>query len=98
MTDLIHDMKHYLLYLKEIGITELPVVQSRVRVQKSEEKSVVSEQKGEVNLQPEVLTLKSVQEELGNCQRCKLATTRTNIVFGVGNPHASIAFVGEGPG
>jgi len=101
MADLIHDIKHYLLYLKEIGITELPVAQQKARTQESEDKSVVSEQKGEaasLNLQSEVLTLKSVQEELGNCQRCKLATTRTNIVFGVGNPHASIVFVGEGPG
>jgi DNA polymerase len=34
-----------------------------------------------------------------NCQRCKLAKLgRTQVVFGVGNPHASIMFVGEAPG
>jgi uracil-DNA glycosylase family 4 len=38
------------------------------------------------------------REELGDCQRCKLARGRTNIVFGVGNPEAHLVFVGEGPG
>ena len=39
-----------------------------------------------------------VREELGDCKRCKLCTTRTNIVFGVGNPDANLVFVGEAPG
>jgi uracil-DNA glycosylase len=36
--------------------------------------------------------------ELAGCTRCKLHRHRTNIVFGVGNPNAELAFVGEGPG
>ncbi len=32
------------------------------------------------------------------CTRCKLATTRTQVVFGVGNPKAALMFVGEAPG
>jgi uracil-DNA glycosylase len=36
--------------------------------------------------------------ELAGCTRCKLHRRRTNIVFGVGNPHADLVFVGEGPG
>ena len=35
---------------------------------------------------------------IGECTRCKLAPMRTNLVFGVGNPHADLMFVGEGPG
>jgi uracil-DNA glycosylase len=42
--------------------------------------------------------LQLVREELGDCKRCKLCTTRTNIVFGVGNPDADLVFVGEAPG
>ncbi len=42
--------------------------------------------------------LQLVREELGDCQRCKLCSTRTNIVFGVGNPDAHLVFVGEAPG
>jgi DNA polymerase len=43
-------------------------------------------------------TLEQVREELGDCTRCKLHKTRTQIVFGVGNLKASLVFVGEAPG
>jgi DNA polymerase len=43
-------------------------------------------------------TLEQVREELGDCQRCKLAGTRRNIVFGNGDPHAPLVFIGEAPG
>ena len=42
--------------------------------------------------------LEKIRKDLGDCQRCKLAKTRTNLVFGVGNPQARLVFVGEGPG
>ena len=32
------------------------------------------------------------------CNRCGLASTRTQVVFGTGDPEAEILFVGEGPG
>jgi uracil-DNA glycosylase family 4 len=32
------------------------------------------------------------------CIRCRLADSRTNVVFGSGNPDADVMFVGEGPG
>jgi len=44
------------------------------------------------------VTLEAVREELGDCRRCKLHSTRTQIVFGSGNPRAKLVFVGEGPG
>ncbi len=43
-------------------------------------------------------TLHELRTELGDCQRCKLCKGRTHIVFGVGNPQATLMFVGEGPG
>jgi uracil-DNA glycosylase family 4 len=42
--------------------------------------------------------LKAVREWVGDCQRCKLAGGRRNIVFGQGNPNARLMFVGEAPG
>ncbi len=43
--------------------------------------------------------LEELAKSLVNCDRCKLATLgRSQVVFGVGNPHASIMFVGEAPG
>ncbi|MDL2287781.1 uracil-DNA glycosylase [Oscillospiraceae bacterium OttesenSCG-928-F05] len=32
------------------------------------------------------------------CRKCGLEATRTNVVFGVGNPEAEVLFIGEGPG
>lgn len=43
-------------------------------------------------------TLEDIRRDLGDCRRCKLWSTRTNIVFGEGNPKAELMFVGEGPG
>jgi uracil-DNA glycosylase len=43
--------------------------------------------------------LAALRDEIGDCTRCKLHTLgRQQVVFGVGNPHAEIMFVGEGPG
>ena len=45
------------------------------------------------------MTLLDLSKSLHNCDRCKLAKLgRTQVVFGVGNPHASVMFVGEAPG
>jgi uracil-DNA glycosylase len=38
------------------------------------------------------------RKNLGDCRRCGLCQTRTNIVFGVGNAEAELMFVGEAPG
>jgi uracil-DNA glycosylase len=43
-------------------------------------------------------TLKEIRLDLGDCQRCRLAKNRKNIVFGSGSAKAKIIFVGEGPG
>ncbi|MDP2600128.1 MAG: uracil-DNA glycosylase [Deltaproteobacteria bacterium] len=43
-------------------------------------------------------TLEEIRAEIGDCKRCRLCEGRTNIVFGVGNPHAKLMFVGEAPG
>ncbi|MCX7769632.1 MAG: uracil-DNA glycosylase [Proteobacteria bacterium] len=44
------------------------------------------------------LLLEKLREEIGDCKRCDLYKTRTNIVFGVGNPCSRIMFIGEAPG
>ncbi len=35
---------------------------------------------------------------VASCTRCRLAQGRTQVVFGAGNPHAELMFVGEAPG
>jgi uracil-DNA glycosylase family 4 len=45
-----------------------------------------------------VETLHALGEQVSACTRCRLAQTRTQVVFGVGNPSADLMFVGEAPG
>ena len=42
--------------------------------------------------------LTKICQEMANCRLCQLAKTRHNLVFGDGNFHAQIVFVGEAPG
>jgi DNA polymerase len=47
----------------------------------------------------EGLTLEVIQQQVAGCTRCsELAQTRTQTVFGVGNPKARLCFLGEAPG
>lgn len=43
-------------------------------------------------------SLEELRAAIGDCERCKLCSGRTHLVFGVGNPKAKLMFVGEGPG
>jgi DNA polymerase len=44
-------------------------------------------------------TLEILAQEVSGCTRCaELANTRTQTVFGVGNPKAKLVFLGEAPG
>lgn len=42
--------------------------------------------------------LEQLKETCAHCRACPLGDTRTNVVFGVGNPNADLMFVGEAPG
>jgi uracil-DNA glycosylase family 4 len=42
--------------------------------------------------------LAEASAEASSCTRCGLAQGRTQVVFGVGDPHADLMFVGEAPG
>ena len=42
--------------------------------------------------------LGELKKEMEKCKKCRLWKTRTNIVFGEGNPDAEIVFVGQCPG
>jgi uracil-DNA glycosylase len=45
-----------------------------------------------------VAELCAISDDIGECTRCRLSKGRKNIVFGTGNEHADLMFVGEGPG
>ena len=95
---LLTELKNYLIHLKDLGYTEIPC----------EAKLLDNSQLGTSCPNPQTplssnnmaksTALTAVQQELGDCTRCKLSEGRKNIVFGSGNPNADLVFVGEGPG
>lgn len=52
-----------------------------------------------LSLDERVASLRKAAEQVAACVRCQeLAETRTQTVFGVGNPEADIIYIGEAPG
>ena len=45
-----------------------------------------------------MLNWNELEAQCLHCQKCALADTRTNMVFGVGSKSAEVMFIGEGPG
>jgi DNA polymerase len=43
-------------------------------------------------------SLEEFEQRISGCQKCTLGKTRTNFVFGDGDPHSKIVFIGEAPG
>jgi len=107
-----HEMGIYDFYRRESAATDQTsslISQSETREEMAARKSAVVPAIAGGNLiaiasNPEhgiadpFAALKLIREDLGECTRCKLHRGRTNLVFGVGSPHAELMFVGEGPG
>ncbi len=51
-----------------------------------------------LGVDPREDSLARILEDIGDCKRCRLCTGRNKIVFGSGNEHARLVFVGEAPG
>ena len=81
------DIIQQLEFFRDIGVETISLHDARPAVAAPE-----------IPMPPPVDTLEAIRSDLGDCQRCKLAPTRTTIVFGSGNPSAEIVFVGEAPG
>ena len=52
---------------------------------------------GHTHQRPGEVSLEEIRSLMGNCQLCELGQTRSNLVFGVGDPHARVMIIGEGP-
>jgi len=79
--------------MSTVARNDLEQLQAQLELQKKLKNPGVTRKKIDKN-EP----LNKVREELGDCQRCPLAKTRTNLVFGAGDPDAQLMFVGEAPG
>lgn len=89
--ELIASLKCYLEELRESGVDALPfAAQGSATAHTAATGGIAAAGDRE--------TLEEIRAELGECGRCELGRTRTNLVFGVGNPRARIVFVGEAPG
>ncbi len=91
--ELIASLRAYLEDLRDSGVDGLPFVVPETTAASAAETGAVP---AEARIARE--TLEEIRMELGECGRCQLGRGRTNLVFGVGNPHARLVFVGEAPG
>ena len=85
MRELVEEVRAWLAWAQESGLQNLAPQARRADPAK-------------VETVTKLPVLEAVRTELGECTRCKLHKTRTNIVFGVGSPEARMMFVGEAPG
>jgi DNA polymerase len=98
-------MKHdeivtQLEFYRDIGITHLDVPLAAPPPDSSKDSllEILHGSPPMTHRRKDIGSLEGVREELGDCQRCALAGSRTHIVFGAGNPSAQLLFVGEAPG
>ena len=89
--ELIASLKCYLEELRESGVDALPFATPG-------SDAAHTAATGGIAAAGDRETLEEIRAELGECARCELGGLRKNLVFGVGNPHARIVFVGEAPG
>jgi DNA polymerase len=99
LVDVVREVNHHLRWLRDAGEETVPkpiqvVMPKPTSVEMPMRATVVPS--SPVGASTSLLT--QLREEIGDCKRCKLHEGRTHLVFGVGNPHAELLFVGEGPG
>jgi DNA polymerase len=96
------DIIQQLQFFRDIGVTSLDLEEPASPVARPTKTSLPTipavAVASAVAAKPAVDTLALIREDIGDCQRCKLAPLRTNIVFGSGNINAELVFVGEAPG
>jgi uracil-DNA glycosylase family 4 len=78
-------------YLDALGLTPW-----KLRSSRASEAAAAREEAAAVRV--EALDWPELRARVAACTRCPLSATRTQTVFGVGNPHADWLIVGEAPG
>ncbi len=97
-------MKLHLELLQEMGVEYVPRCQKEIRRRRAttekqaKVEAEVEETGQEARESRDNPRLEAVREELGECKRCPLWKGRKHLVFGEGNPFATLMFVGEAPG
>jgi len=78
-------LRHELTFLRDLGFTHLDVSKPATAAAAIEDANCKT-------LLAELQAIATV------CEKCKLSRTRTQVVYGVGNPNADLMLIGEAPG
>lgn len=102
------DLRQYLEFYRDLGVTSLyrhsplPAMEAAQpeppRAQPARPAPEPHMSTPIPSLAPQGDTLLKIVQDLGDCHRCRLSEQRSKIVFGSGDEHARLVFVGEGPG
>ncbi|HEX7419963.1 MAG TPA: uracil-DNA glycosylase [Thermoanaerobaculia bacterium] len=86
-------LRRELVLLRDLGFTHLDVSESPSR-------PVVEEPPSDPTQRPSdpPNDLETIAAEARVCTKCRLAKTRTQVVWGTGDPNADLMFIGEAPG
>jgi uracil-DNA glycosylase len=82
------DLRNELTLLRDLGFTHLDIPKKPAATTVSDS---VEDSNGKT-------LLADLQAIATVCEKCKLSKTRTQVVYGVGNPNADLMFIGEAPG
>lgn len=111
MTNIFEKIKSYLEFQNEISdgllfkenITINNNITSEINepileYSKSTKEIEIKVNKNQISNWQDSSSLDELYSKIHNCHECKLSETRTNFVFGIGNPNADIMIIGEAPG
>jgi uracil-DNA glycosylase family 4 len=89
------DVLNELALLRELGYTHLDLSRRVVESPSLREEASSTTRRLDDSA---TTSFDALRAEAHDCTKCRLAGTRTNVVFGVGNPDADLMFIGEAPG
>jgi len=92
------DVRNELAMLREFGYTHLDLQGSPVSRLPGSPAEDAQSTTGQPGNRATGQPLDDLAATAHDCTKCRLAGTRTNVVFGVGNPDADLMFIGEAPG
>ncbi len=100
---ILDETKRYLIQQESLFGDEiiLPQKKETISEDKPEPEKITSADEQRYGVDPTWVnskTLDELESKIKNCVKCPLGNTRTNFVFGVGNPKSEIVFIGEAPG
>ncbi len=95
---MIEDLRYELALLRDLGFTHLDVRPSAAPAPVPLPSSIAVRAKASAAAGDPASLLAEMAAIASICVKCRLSETRTQVVYGVGNPAADLMFIGEAPG